>query len=113
MYAREAENHNNMANSGGSSAQEGNSSKSDDEVRNSYASFTQRPNFQKRPPFSMHGVLHFLEHEWSRYEKERTQWEMERAELRVRIRFNSAALRLRMFRRESAFFSVKERVRRT
>jgi hypothetical protein len=37
----------------------------------------------KRPPYSMHGVLHFLEHEWSRYEKDRAQWEMERAELRV------------------------------
>lgn len=33
--------------------------------------------------FTMHGVLHYLQHEWSRYESERAQWEMERAELRV------------------------------
>lgn len=31
----------------------------------------------------MHGVLHFLQHEWSRFEVERNQWEMERAELQV------------------------------
>lgn len=33
----------------------------------------------------MHGVLHYLQHEWSRYEMDRAQWEMERAELQVSI----------------------------
>uniref|UniRef100_A0A0N5AW51 WD_REPEATS_REGION domain-containing protein n=1 Tax=Syphacia muris TaxID=451379 RepID=A0A0N5AW51_9BILA len=42
---------------------------------------------QRRAPYSMHGVLHFLQHEWSRFEVERSQWEMERAELQARISF--------------------------
>lgn len=37
----------------------------------------------RRAPYTMHGVLHFLQHEWSRYEMERANWEMERAELQV------------------------------
>lgn len=32
----------------------------------------------------MSGVLHYVQHEWSRYELERAQWEMERAELKVK-----------------------------
>lgn len=36
----------------------------------------------------MPGVLHFLQHEWSRIELERTHWEMERAELKVFIYFS-------------------------
>ncbi|VDN40942.1 unnamed protein product [Gongylonema pulchrum] len=45
-------------------------------------------HFQSRKvPYTMHGVLHFLQHEWSRYEMDRAQWEMERAELQARISF--------------------------
>ncbi|GMT10233.1 hypothetical protein PFISCL1PPCAC_1530 [Pristionchus fissidentatus] len=40
-----------------------------------------------QPPYTMHGVLHFVQHEWSRYEMERSKWEMERAELQARISF--------------------------
>lgn len=32
------------------------------------------------------GILHFLQHEWARFEVERAQWEVERAELQVRRR---------------------------
>uniref|UniRef100_A0A915E510 Striatin N-terminal domain-containing protein n=1 Tax=Ditylenchus dipsaci TaxID=166011 RepID=A0A915E510_9BILA len=46
-----------------------------------------KDNEARRPPYTMHGVLHYLQHEWSRYELERAQWEMERAELRARISF--------------------------
>ncbi|RCN49872.1 Striatin family protein [Ancylostoma caninum] len=35
----------------------------------------------------MHGVLHFLQHEWSKYEMEKAKWEMERAEMQARISF--------------------------
>ena len=35
----------------------------------------------------MPSVLHYLQHEWSRFEIERAQWEMERAELQARIAF--------------------------
>lgn len=44
------------------------------------------PHFQnRRPPYTMHGVLHFLQHEWSKYEMEKAKWEMERAEMQVRF----------------------------
>ena len=33
--------------------------------------------------YSIPGILHFLQHEWSRFEMERGQWEVERAELNV------------------------------
>ncbi|KAI3422617.1 hypothetical protein GPALN_013117 [Globodera pallida] len=38
-------------------------------------------------PFSIPGVLHFLQQEWSRYELERAQWEIERSELKARLSF--------------------------
>ncbi|EFO23777.1 hypothetical protein LOAG_04706 [Loa loa] len=41
----------------------------------------------RKVPYTMHGVLHYLQHEWSRYEMDRAQWEMERAELQARISF--------------------------
>jgi len=37
--------------------------------------------------YSIPGILHFLQHEWSRFEMERGQWEVERAELNARIAF--------------------------
>ena len=36
-----------------------------------------------RPQYSMPGILHFLQTEWARFEMERSQWEVERAELQV------------------------------
>ena len=33
--------------------------------------------------YSIPGILHFLQHEWARFEMERGQWEVERAELQV------------------------------
>merc|ERR1711899_702567 len=35
--------------------------------------------------YSIPGILHFLQHEWARFEMERGQWEVERAELNARI----------------------------
>ncbi|KAK3093263.1 hypothetical protein FSP39_013411 [Pinctada imbricata] len=40
-----------------------------------------------RPQYSMPGILHFLQTEWARFEMERSQWEVERAELQARIAF--------------------------
>jgi len=37
--------------------------------------------------YSIPGILHFLQHEWARFEMERSQWEVERAELQARIAF--------------------------
>ena len=33
--------------------------------------------------YTIPGILHFIKHEWSRFEKEKSLWEMERAELQV------------------------------
>jgi Striatin family len=38
----------------------------------------------QRPLYTVPGILHFLQHEWTRFEIERQQWETERAELQVR-----------------------------
>ncbi|PWZ03691.1 WD40 repeat-like protein, partial [Testicularia cyperi] len=37
------------------------------------------------PEYSLAGILHFLQSEWRRYEKDRNEWEIERAEMRARI----------------------------
>ena len=37
--------------------------------------------------YTLPGILHFLQHEWSRFELERAQWESEKAELQARIAF--------------------------
>ncbi|XP_055929948.1 striatin-3-like isoform X3 [Argiope bruennichi] len=41
----------------------------------------------QRPHYSIPGILHFIQHEWARFEMERAQWEVERAELQARIAF--------------------------
>ena len=33
--------------------------------------------------YSIPGILHFLQHEWARFEMERGQWDVEKAELQV------------------------------
>ena len=42
-----------------------------------------------RPQYSMPGILHFLQTEWARFEMERSQWEVERAELQVKTHLNA------------------------
>lgn len=36
-----------------------------------------------RTQYSIPGILHFIQHEWARFEMERSQWEVDRAELQV------------------------------
>lgn len=38
--------------------------------------------------YSIPGVLHFIQHEYARYELERSQWDVDRAELQVSLRPN-------------------------
>ena len=45
----------------------------------------QQDESNQRPQYSMPGILHFLQTEWARFEMERSQWEVERAELQVNI----------------------------
>jgi hypothetical protein len=33
--------------------------------------------------YTIPGVLHFIQHEWARFELERSQWDVDRAELQV------------------------------
>ncbi|XP_062864230.1 striatin-like isoform X2 [Trichomycterus rosablanca] len=37
--------------------------------------------------YSIPAILHFLQHEWARFELERAQWELERAELQAQVAF--------------------------
>ena len=37
----------------------------------------------QRLQYSMPGILHYIQHEWARFEMERSQWDLERAELQV------------------------------
>ncbi|XP_022248719.1 striatin-like isoform X1 [Limulus polyphemus] len=48
---------------------------------------TNQDEYNQRPHYSIPGILHFIQHEWGRFETERTQWEVERAELQARIAF--------------------------
>jgi len=43
----------------------------------------QQDELGNRPQYSMPGILHFLQTEWARFEMERSQWDVERAELQV------------------------------
>ncbi|KZT56509.1 WD40 repeat-like protein [Calocera cornea HHB12733] len=45
------------------------------------------PKPDTTPPadLTLAGVLHFLQSEWRRYERDRNEWEIERAELRARV----------------------------
>lgn len=37
------------------------------------------------PEYTLSGILHFLQSEWRRFERERNEWEIERAEMRARV----------------------------
>ncbi|CAG2055204.1 unnamed protein product [Timema podura] len=41
----------------------------------------------QRIQYSIPGILHFIQHEWARFEMDRSQWEVDRAELQARIAF--------------------------
>ncbi|NXE20500.1 STRN protein, partial [Ardeotis kori] len=51
------------------------------------ASGTTAPVSASRAQYSVPGILHFLQHEWGRFEAERAEWEAERAELQAQIAF--------------------------
>lgn len=35
--------------------------------------------------YTIPGILHYIQHEWARFEMERAHWEVERAELQVSL----------------------------
>ena len=44
-------------------------------------------NIREQPNYTLPGVLHFIKHEWSRFEVERANWDVERTELQAKIAF--------------------------
>lgn len=42
------------------------------------------PTDSQMANYTIPGILHFVKHEWSRFEKEKAAWEVEKAELQVR-----------------------------
>ena len=44
-------------------------------------------NQSKGPQYTMPGVLHYIQHEFSRFEIERSQWDVDRAELQVHLQY--------------------------
>ncbi|KAM4637306.1 striatin-4 [Amazona ochrocephala] len=45
------------------------------------------------PGLSLPGILHFIQHEWARFEAEKGRWEAERAELQAQVAFLQASAR--------------------
>lgn len=53
----------------------------------------QNEDSNPKAQYSIPGILHFIQHEWARFELERSQWEVDKAELQV-IVFNNMSLQL-------------------
>lgn len=66
---------------GGGGGDDNQSANSGGGVNNNNAS--SMSNMQQ--PYSIPGILHFIQHEWVRFEHERSQWDVDRAELQARI----------------------------
>lgn len=45
----------------------------------------QQQQQNQQPPYTIPGILHYLQYEWHRFEVERQEWEVERAELSARV----------------------------
>lgn len=45
------------------------------------------PEVDLSPKYTIPGILHFIQHEWTRFEMDRAHWEVERAELQAKIAF--------------------------
>jgi len=54
---------------------------------NLHQNMQQKDENNPRNQYSIPGILHFIQHEWARFEMERSQWEVEKAELQARIAF--------------------------
>jgi len=69
-----------------------------------------------RTQYSIPGILHYIQHEWARFEMERSQWDVERAELQVYFDFPSPFQTLtrvgRAFRYFNAIVFLNRRLRR-
>lgn len=50
------------------------------------------PEYPSSTNYTIPGILHFIKHEWSRFEKERSSWEVQKTELQVSVK--TEALRM-------------------
>lgn len=84
-------------NGGGVGQLGGGSSSSSNTGLNNKQGDEKQSNGSKGPQYTMPGILHYIQHEFSRFEIERSQWDVDRAELQVNIRCVSDVL-LSLFR---------------
>jgi len=71
------------ASSSGSSLGQGKGGQQSNNGGSSNAAANNEDNNPNRSQYSIPGILHFIQHEWARFEMERSQWDVERAELQV------------------------------
>lgn len=71
---------NNVSNSGGLGGGMGSAGNPDDGNGGTANNVNSQ---QAAPQYTIPGILHFIQHEWSRFELERSQWDVDRAELQV------------------------------
>lgn len=64
-----------------------NSAGQHNQQHNQQQNMQQKDENNPRNQYSIPGILHFIQHEWARFEMERSQWEVEKAELQARIAF--------------------------
>ncbi|XP_060685012.1 striatin-3 isoform X2 [Chiloscyllium punctatum] len=74
-------------NSGGPLLGPGSNGSNNNGVRQQQQQQGQLEELQQRPQYTIPGILHYIQHEWARFEMERAHWEVERAELQARIAF--------------------------
>lgn len=48
---------------------------------------SQIPENDSGTKYTIPGILHFIQHEWARFEMDRAHWDVEKAELQARIAF--------------------------
>lgn len=65
--------------------QQGNNSSSNPPIGAGGVMVPHQPDELPRPQqqYTIPGILHYIQHEWARFEMERAHWEVERAELQV------------------------------
>lgn len=68
---------------GGSVGQLGGGSSSSSNTGLNKQGDEKQSNGSKGPQYTMPGILHYIQHEFSRFEIERSQWDVDRAELQV------------------------------
>jgi hypothetical protein len=78
-------NNNNNNNNGNGNGNNNNNSNGNGQQNSGNSNQQTTGNGETRPAnvYTMPGILHFLQHEWNRFEYERQQWDVDRAELMV------------------------------